>query len=479
MLADQVLGLVLQVVQRAHARASSCGARVCCAGTTPGVVRLRVWQTWCLGRGVWARRPRRPARGWASPTGDTAGGRGRRLRARPRRAQRARARRRPGCPSLCAPVVSLRPSCIRLGFPSPRCSSRSSVMPMAVSFVDLRAYAFSSLPSPSGPAHAPAARLPRMSSPPVVAVVGPTAAGKSDLGVELARRLGGEVVNADSMQLYEGMDIGTAKLHAAERARRPAPPAGRLGRAGDRQRRRVPAAGPGGRGRARRRGGCPPILVGGSGLYVRAVLDDMRFPGTDADVRARLEAELAAVGPGALHERLAPLDPAAAATDPARQRPADRPGAGGRRAHRRAVHRERCPSPRYVRPAVQVGLEVPRDVLDARITARVDVMWAAGLVAEVEAPRRARAARGAHRVPRPRLRAGAARPGRRVGPSTAARAETVRATRRVRPPAGVLVRPGRPRAPAGLRRPAAARRGARGRRVGRPAGAGGVRTLGP
>ena len=106
----------------------------------------------------------------------------------------------------------------------------------------------------------------------------PTAAGKSDLGVELALRLGGEVVNADSMQLYRGMDIGTAKLTRGRAARRAPPPARRLGRARTRRASPTTSAGPGGVADARRRGAAA-VLVGGSGLYVRAALDDLDFPG--------------------------------------------------------------------------------------------------------------------------------------------------------------------------------------------------------
>ncbi|MQS10365.1 tRNA (adenosine(37)-N6)-dimethylallyltransferase, partial [Streptomyces alkaliphilus] len=140
----------------------------------------------------------------------------------------------------------------------------------------------------------------------VVAVVGPTAAGKSDLAIALAHRLGGEIVNADSMQLYRGMDIGTAKLPPEERGgvphhlldvwdvRRTATVAEyqRLARA---EIDRLLAA------------GRVPILVGGSGLYIRGVVDELDFPGTDPAVRARLEAELAEFGSGALHARLATL----------------------------------------------------------------------------------------------------------------------------------------------------------------------------
>ena len=139
---------------------------------------------------------------------------------------------------------------------------------------------------------------PRERTPPVVAVVGPTATGKTALAVELARRLGGEVVNADSMQLYRGMDIGTAKPDAAERGGVPH-------HLLDLWHVRQPASVAEYRDLARaeidrlRAAGTVPLLVGGSGLYVRAVLDELDFPGTDAAVRARLEEELAEVGPAA------------------------------------------------------------------------------------------------------------------------------------------------------------------------------------
>ncbi|MFD0823762.1 tRNA (adenosine(37)-N6)-dimethylallyltransferase MiaA, partial [Micromonospora zhanjiangensis] len=149
-------------------------------------------------------------------------------------------------------------------------------------------------------------------SPPVVAVVGPTAAGKSALSLALARELDGEVVNADSMQLYRGMDIGTAKLTVAERAGTPhhvldiwdvTEPASVA-----EYQRAARAAVDDIRARGR-----VPLLVGGSGLYVRAVLEEFDFPGTDPAVRGRLEAELALVGPAVLHDRLRAAAPAAAA----------------------------------------------------------------------------------------------------------------------------------------------------------------------
>jgi tRNA dimethylallyltransferase len=220
-------------------------------------------------------------------------------------------------------------------------------------------------------------------APPVVAVVGPTATGKTALAVSLAHRLGGEVVNADSMQLYRGMDVGTAKPGLAERdgvrhhlldlwhVRQAASVAEyrRLARAEiDRL----------------RASGTVPLLVGGSGLYVRAVLDELDFPGTDAAVRARLEEELSAAGSTALHDRLAALDPAAAA--------AVLPSNGRRIVRALEVieltggpFRARLPEPRPHYPAVIVGLDREPAELDERIAARVDRMWAAGFVNEVAA----------------------------------------------------------------------------------------------
>jgi tRNA dimethylallyltransferase len=222
-----------------------------------------------------------------------------------------------------------------------------------------------------------------VTAPPVVAVVGPTATGKTALAVALAHRLGGEVVNADSMQLYRGMDIGTAKPDLAERngvphhlldlwhVREAASVAEyrRLARA---QIDRLRAA------------GTVPLLVGGSGLYVRAVLDELDFPGTDAALRGRLEEELAAVGPAALHTRLAALDPAAAE--------AVLPSNGRRIVRALEVieltggpFRAQLPEPRPHYPAVAVGLDREPAVLDERVAARVDRMWAAGFVDEVTA----------------------------------------------------------------------------------------------
>ncbi|MGN6244813.1 MAG: tRNA (adenosine(37)-N6)-dimethylallyltransferase MiaA [Motilibacteraceae bacterium] len=221
-----------------------------------------------------------------------------------------------------------------------------------------------------------------MSALPVVAVVGPTAAGKSDLAVDLALALGGEVVNADSMQLYRGMDVGTAKLAPAERRGVPHHLLDVLDVTQTATVAEFQAMARTAIEDVRSRGRVP-VLAGGSGLYVRAVLDVMEFPGTDDAVRARLEAELADVGPGPLHQRLAAADPVAAA----QILPSN-----GRRIVRALEVVEitgrpftaSLPQPVYALPAVQLGLDVPRPVLDERIEARVDRMLAAGLVAEVE-----------------------------------------------------------------------------------------------
>ncbi len=215
----------------------------------------------------------------------------------------------------------------------------------------------------------------------IVAVVGPTAAGKSALAVELARATGGEVVNADSMQLYRGMDIGTAKLRPAERT---GVPHHLLDIWDVRQTASVAEYQRLARSRvdeilAR---GKVPVLVGGSGLYVRAALDNLSFQATEPLVRRRLEAELAELGPAVLHERLARFDRAAAA--------AILPSNGRRIVRALEVievsggsFKARLPSYESVYPAVQVGLRLPREQLDERIVARVEGMWRAGFVDEV------------------------------------------------------------------------------------------------
>jgi tRNA dimethylallyltransferase len=262
---------------------------------------------------------------------------------------------------------------------------------------------------------------------PVVAVVGATAVGKSDLAVALAQQLGGEIVNADSMQLYRGMDIGTAKLRDDEQG-------GVVHHVLDVWDVRDAANVAAYQQLARvafqdvRDRGAVPVLVGGSGLYVRAALDRLDFPGTDPGVRARLEADLAADGSAALHRRLAEVDPAAAASILA---------SNGRKLVRALEVVEitgrpfaaTLPEPAYAVPAVQLGLTLPRPVLDERIEARVDRMWQRGLVDEV----RGLAARGLREGRTASRALGYAQVLRHLdGELTEAQArdETVRATRR-------------------------------------------------
>ncbi|GAA4810102.1 tRNA (adenosine(37)-N6)-dimethylallyltransferase MiaA [Nocardioides caeni] len=228
-----------------------------------------------------------------------------------------------------------------------------------------------SCPSSPGPA------------PVVVAIVGPTASGKTALSLDLAGALDGEIVNTDAMQVYRGMDIGTAKLPVEERrgiphhlldtreVRDQATVAQFQGWA------RTAIAEIRGRGRS-------PVLVGGSALYNRAILDRFDFPGTDATVRTRLEEELAQVGPAALHDRLRRLDPTAA----------DRIEVENGRRTVRALEvievtgqpfSARLPVQEYVDPrTVQIGVAIERDVLEQRIWLRVQRMFEAGLIGEVE-----------------------------------------------------------------------------------------------
>lgn len=218
-------------------------------------------------------------------------------------------------------------------------------------------------------------------APLVIAVVGPTASGKSALALDLAERLAGEVVNADAMQLYRGMDIGTAKLTLAERRGVPHHQLDVLGVRDEssvatyQRNSRCDIEGILSRGRV-------PIVVGGSGLYVRAALDRLEIPPTDPDVRARFERQLDAEGVAALFARLSELDPAAAG--------AMQPG-NGRRIVRALEAIEltgrpwsaTMPRREYLRPTITIGLVVPRPELDERITARVHRMWDAGLLEEV------------------------------------------------------------------------------------------------
>ncbi len=216
---------------------------------------------------------------------------------------------------------------------------------------------------------------------PIVAVVGPTATGKSDLAVALAERLGGEVVNTDASQLYRGMDIGTAKLTVAERRGVPHHQLDVLevteeaSVAAYQQLSRADIE-------AIRSRGNVPVLVGGSGLYVRAATDVLEIPPTDAAVRGRLEAELAAAGTTPMYDRLRLADPEAAANILP---------SNGRRIVRALEVIEltgrpfsaTMPRREFLEPTVLIGLDADRDVVDERIANRTRAMWQLGLLDEV------------------------------------------------------------------------------------------------
>ncbi|TRY16595.1 tRNA (adenosine(37)-N6)-dimethylallyltransferase MiaA [Tessaracoccus rhinocerotis] len=221
---------------------------------------------------------------------------------------------------------------------------------------------------------------------PAIVLVGPTATGKSELAVEIAVRLGelgrlSEVVNTDSMLVYRGMDIGTAKPSVAERRgvthhlmdvldvnqRATVAQFQELARSAIAD--------------IRDRGGVP-VVVGGSALYTRAILDGFEFQASDAQVRARWEAELDRVGPHELHRRLAEIAPDSAAKID--------PGNGRRTVRALEVneltggHRPSLPAWTYeLQDVHQFGLEQDRAVLDERINLRVERMWEQGLVEEV------------------------------------------------------------------------------------------------
>lgn len=216
---------------------------------------------------------------------------------------------------------------------------------------------------------------------PIVAVVGPTATGKSELALRLAETLRGEVVNADAMQLYRGMDIGTAKL--TPEARRGIPHhqldvldvTQEASVATYQREARADVAAIGSRGNL-------PILVGGSGLYVRAALDRLEIPPTDPQVRGEWERRADAEGTTALYAVLLASDPAAAA----------RIEPNNTRRIVRALEvieltgrpfSATMPTRELFAPALVVGLRVERDVLDSRIADRVDAMWRDGLIDEV------------------------------------------------------------------------------------------------
>ncbi|CEI48887.1 tRNA (adenosine(37)-N6)-dimethylallyltransferase MiaA [Propionibacterium freudenreichii] len=222
--------------------------------------------------------------------------------------------------------------------------------------------------------------------PPLVVLIGPTASGKSSLAIQLARSLDAsghpaEIVNGDSMAIYAGMDIGTAKPSASDRALVPhhlvdVLEVTQTSTVADFQQlaREVIAR--------LRSSGRIPILVGGSSLYVRAVIDDFEFPGTDPQVRARWERELAAHGAAALYEELVRRAPQArVAIEPANSRRIVRALEVLELTGHYSPH---LPPPHYLLVNVhQFGLVVDREEMDRRIEERVHAMFDAGLVDEV------------------------------------------------------------------------------------------------
>jgi tRNA dimethylallyltransferase len=218
----------------------------------------------------------------------------------------------------------------------------------------------------------------------VIVICGATATGKSDIAIEVAQEIGAEIINADSMQLYRGMDIGTAKLTVEERKGIPHHLLDVLDVSEDstvawyQEKARAAITEIHGRGK-------DAVIVGGTGLYIKAILDDLNFPDTDPEVRAKLETELAEFGAAALFTRLEELDPAAALA-------VDR--ANTRRVIRAlevieitgmpfTANLPREDSSRYP-DALQFGLVMDREHLRERIDQRVDRMWDAGFVDEVD-----------------------------------------------------------------------------------------------
>jgi tRNA dimethylallyltransferase len=217
---------------------------------------------------------------------------------------------------------------------------------------------------------------------PIVAVVGATATGKSAVSLAVAQLVdgGGEIINADSMQFYKSMDIGTAKLLLSERRGVPHHQLDTLTVGEDasvahfQESARADIDAIHARGRR-------AIVVGGSGLYLRALLDHFDFPGTDPALRARLESRAEQEGPGILHRELAELDPVAASK--IHPRNAKRIVRALEIIEIAGDYTSSLPRHEYVAPAIQIALELPYEVLDARIEARVESMWEQGLIDEV------------------------------------------------------------------------------------------------
>ena len=229
----------------------------------------------------------------------------------------------------------------------------------------------------------PAERASAMERPPLIAILGPTAVGKTALSLDLAARFGGEIVGADSRQIYMGMDIGTAKPSADEQARIPhhlidmQPPDRQMALATYQQmafaaidaihkRRRV------------------PFLVGGSALYLRAVTEGLRIPAVAPNpaLRAELEAFAQVNGRAALHARLQALDPdSAAQIHPHNVRRVVRALEIVQTTGRKKSELEAATPPPYC--ILKIGLDMPRPLLHKRTDRRVLEMVASGLVEEM------------------------------------------------------------------------------------------------
>ena len=218
----------------------------------------------------------------------------------------------------------------------------------------------------------------------LIVICGATATGKSDLAVAVAKEIGAEIVNADSMQLYRGMDIGTAKLSLEEREGIPHHLLDIVDVSTD-----VTVAFYQELARAKvdelLGASKPVVIVGGTGFYIKSILDDLNFPETDPEVRAKLTEEAERIGAAALHKRLATLDPAAAVAIPKEN---------VRRVVRAlevleitgkpfTANLPREDSTRYPQ-AQQFGLALDRALLDERIDERVERMWERGLETEVD-----------------------------------------------------------------------------------------------
>jgi tRNA dimethylallyltransferase len=218
----------------------------------------------------------------------------------------------------------------------------------------------------------------------VLAIVGPTAAGKTALALEVAEALDAEIVSVDSMQIYRGMDIGTDKATAEMRALVPhhlidlMDPGHPLTVSEYQELGRGAIEDIAGRGKT-------PLLVGGSGLYFRAIVDDLRFPPRSPEVRAELEAEVEREGAEALHRRLTELDPKAAAKiEPGNARRTVRALEVIELTGRPFSENEAWDSYDSVYDLTIAGITRDRDDLYERVAARVDRMFERGLVEEVK-----------------------------------------------------------------------------------------------